>query len=77
MASNIIVNIFLEDRNWVMEIKDDGIGFANNKSNISGNGLSNVKNRCKELNGTYSFETTNGTHYLFIFPLQVISDSGW
>jgi signal transduction histidine kinase len=77
MANNIRININLQDRNWIMLFYDDGIGFNKDKSEKTGHGLVNIQNRCIELNGTYSIDTTNGTQYLFTFPLQIISNSGW
>lgn len=75
-AAKAMLHIYLQDRNWVMEIADNGVGF-NTKLKTNGNGLKNINERCKELKGIYTLHAEKGTHYLFIFPLTVITDSGW
>lgn len=76
-ASQFHLFIYIKEENWIMEISDNGIGFQEEKILMAGNGLNNIKKRCSELNGTYFFQSTKGTNYFFIFPIQIISNQGW
>ncbi len=49
-ASKIEVSISEKDNKFIIEIKDDGIGFDKNKVDL-GNGINNIKKRAKDLNG--------------------------
>lgn len=71
-ASRIDLRIFLQDRFWVMEINDDGIGMDVSKE-MKGNGLANIKQRCEDLNGEMKLVGDNGTSYTFYIPYVVVA----
>ncbi len=75
-ASRIGLQVFTQDKNWILSIADDGTGFDQVLVK-SGNGLKNIKDRCAELNGVCTVDSQKGTRYLFVFPIQVITNSGW
>ena len=75
-ADKAMLHIYIEDKNWVMEIADNGKGFEAGNNN-GGNGLKNIKQRCEELKGVYTMQHQNGVRYLFVFPLEVMKDTGW
>ena len=49
-------------KNFVIELKDDGVGFDSNQK-FKGIGLKNIKSRTKKLNGVLRISSTpsNGT----------------
>jgi signal transduction histidine kinase len=49
-ANNVFIRLIISDKNLLLAIKDDGIGF-NLASGFIGNGLKNMQNRAKEING--------------------------
>ena len=63
-----VVFITINSRNKVLEIKyaDNGIGIKENKFK---NGLLNVENRIKSINGTITFESNNGLKIIFTIPI--------
>jgi signal transduction histidine kinase len=75
-ASKIEIQVYTQDKNWILIIADNGTGFDQSQVQ-TGNGLKNIKDRCAELNGNCTVEVNKGTRYLLVFPLQVISNSGW
>ncbi len=77
-ASSASLNMFIEGKNWVLQITDNGIGFDKTKQS-SGNGLKNILARCEELKGKWVMETATGkgTENIFIFPVTVLTDNGW
>jgi signal transduction histidine kinase len=75
-ANKIMLHIYLQDKNWVMDISDNGTGFDATKLN-TGNGLKNIQQRCHELSGACSIDSNNGTHFICMFPLTVISNTRW
>ncbi|RZL41945.1 MAG: tetratricopeptide repeat protein, partial [Pedobacter sp.] len=70
-ASEINVNIAQDDKNIIIKIKDNGIGFESNTV-ILGNGISNMRKRVNEMQGTIEInsDTTNGTSITIHFPNQ-------
>ncbi|WP_290790601.1 ligand-binding sensor domain-containing protein [Flavihumibacter sp. UBA7668] len=75
-ASEMQVNIARNGKFLIMDIKDNGKGFdpALNKNanrlSLSGNGLRNMRNRAKELNGKLIIDSApgQGTSLQFSFP---------
>ncbi len=49
-CSQIKINIIIEGNNITISLEDDGIGF-NEKKSKNGNGLNNIKERAKKING--------------------------
>ena len=75
-AKNVLVHIYRQVDNLVMEIKDDGVGFDKNQSradkpNSSGYGLVNMQRRANRINGklTIISKPGEGTSVLLIFPI--------
>ena len=68
-ASSVSINLFIEENNIVLEIKDNGIGFDANQ--IKGNGMANMRKRVEELNGKFSIisSANNGTTIKVLIPL--------
>jgi signal transduction histidine kinase len=75
-ATMVSLHIYTEDKNWILQITDNGKGFNTNEP-LNGNGVANIKSRCAALNGNCLLKTESGTHYLMVFPLTSISDNGW
>lgn len=75
-ASQLTLHIYVQDKNWIMDIADNGIGMDTTKK-YSGNGLKNIQSRTAELKGTYTLQGGGGTRFMFVFPLVVITDTGW
>lgn len=69
-AKNIEVSIKEQDQKISLEVKDDGKGF-DTASNGKGNGLDNMKNRAKELQGETKVLSApgKGTTVLFSMPV--------
>lgn len=75
-ANTVTLHIYLQDKNWIMDLKDNGIGL-DVENDYSGNGLKNIRYRCAELNGICHYEGTEGTRFMFVFPVNVLNDTGW
>lgn len=73
-ANTCNVNIFTKNKQWIMDIADNGNGF-NTALNYHGNGLKNIANRAKELNGIMKITCNNNCTIHFQFPAAVISDT--
>jgi signal transduction histidine kinase len=70
-AASLQINVI--DKNVEISISDNGIGFDMN--NVKrGNGLWNMKQRAKELNGKFDMDTThnNGTSICITIPLKSV-----
>jgi signal transduction histidine kinase/ligand-binding sensor domain-containing protein len=69
-AKLVSLSITYNNTDLLIHVKDDGIGFANNKmGKISGNGLSNIQKRIKQVNGFVKFENNNGTSINLQIPV--------
>lgn len=55
---------------FVISIADNGKGFAAAKNDAWGNGLKNIQQRIKALNGNMEIKNENGTIFIFEIPLQ-------
>ena len=66
-ASKINLEIHVIENILKIEIKDNGSGIE--KINPEGNGLKNMKNRIREINGELSFLNNNGTQICIHVPL--------
>ncbi len=75
-ANTVALHIYIQDKNWIMDLKDNGIGL-NVETAYSGNGLKNIRYRCEELNGVCHIEGKEGTRFMFVFPVNVLNDTGW
>lgn len=75
-ASIITLHIYIQDKNWVINIADNGIGFDAAKP-YEGNGIKNIRQRCEELKGRLTIDGNSGTNFMFVFPITVITDTGW
>jgi len=58
-ACNLSIDIYIKDKNAVLEIQDDGIGFDSNQTS-RGIGLSNIYERTNFYQGTVKIETAPG-----------------
>ncbi len=56
---------------WIVSIKDDGIGFAQStqQKHIGGNGLKNIYKRIEEVGGSVEIKNDTGTELIFYIPL--------
>ncbi|MBP6431131.1 MAG: hypothetical protein KA319_05140, partial [Ferruginibacter sp.] len=56
---------------WVLSIKDDGIGFyqPTTEKHIGGNGLKNIYKRIEAVRGHVEIKNNNGTELIFYIPL--------
>ena len=69
-ASEVSVRLDLAEGGFTLAIEDDGQGFAANGRPARGNGLSNMRQRLKELHGLCQVESTpgQGTRVVFSLP---------
>jgi signal transduction histidine kinase len=69
-ASEVSIRLDLAEGGFTLAIEDDGRGFAAALLPARGNGLSNMRQRLKELNGVCRVETVpgGGTRVLFSLP---------
>jgi signal transduction histidine kinase len=72
-AKNATLSLYTNNNQLYLQMEDDGIGFDLEKKHI-GNGLSNMQQRTKELNGFFEINTSpyKGTVIKIIFPLTHI-----
>jgi signal transduction histidine kinase len=71
-ASNLIIQMSLEDRTLILEVEDDGIGFDPRQlKDRSGIGLKNIESRIKYLNGKLTVESKAGgpTNFTIEMPI--------
>jgi signal transduction histidine kinase len=71
-AKNVFVNMYLLDNLIILNIKDDGIGF-DILQDRDGNGLKNMPERAKNINGTIeiSSKTNEGTNIQLIVHVPI------
>ncbi len=80
-AKNVHVTIEQQKNQLVLEIRDDGIGFKTELQSqhlkiaeLTGNGLKNMTNRTKELNGIIAITSSSkGTKIVVTLPIEQIS----
>jgi signal transduction histidine kinase len=74
-AKNASLSLHTEEKDLVLIITDSGMGFNRNTNTSSGNGLENMEQRTKELQGVFSIQTTEGKGTIIkaVFPLQHIN----
>ena len=56
-AKKINLVFMVNKKNFVVELKDDGVGFDSNQK-FKGIGLKNIKSRTKKLNGVFKISST-------------------
>jgi signal transduction histidine kinase len=68
-CKNVELLLYLLDKNLILEIKDDGIGFKNTKTK-KGIGIKNMEDRVKMLEGEFTIEgiINKGTHIVIKIP---------
>jgi len=59
-ATNLLLQLIIQDNILYLTAEDDGIGFDEKKS-PEGMGLLNLKNRIEQLNGQLGFTSVPGT----------------
>lgn len=72
-ANCIYINVFIDENDSLnIKVGDNGKGFEVNAITPTSNGISNIKNRCKILNGQFNINTSlwNGCHYHLKFKKQ-------
>jgi two-component system sensor histidine kinase UhpB len=57
---NVTIELKYSDGSLKMKIADDGMGFETNGITIPGNGLSNLKERAKNLKAAFDIQTSQG-----------------
>lgn len=72
-AKDLFVDITQIENNLELKISDNGIGFDLEVQNSKSYGLTNIRNRTHEMNGTLALETTagKGTTYLLNLPVAL------
>jgi signal transduction histidine kinase len=72
-ATNASLQINVLDKSLEIKITDNGVGFDINNGK-KGNGLENMKQRAKELNGNFDINTSqnNGTSIFITIPLKSV-----
>ncbi len=77
-AKEIVAKITIVNRELVLQVTDDGVGFnveaemKTGRSSLSGNGLHNMYKRTEELNGSLDIQSAvnRGTNIVLKFPLS-------
>ncbi|NIS44790.1 MAG: histidine kinase, partial [Aliifodinibius sp.] len=59
-ATEVIIQIQLENRRMTIEITDNGRGFCMEERPQFGNGLTNMKNRVEQLGGKWEINSAPG-----------------
>ena len=67
-ATEINIEIILNEKNILLQICDNGIGFDNSVT-YNGNGLENMRMRAEALSGKLRLETGIGTKISIVFPV--------
>ncbi|PQA91577.1 hypothetical protein B0A69_17400 [Chryseobacterium shigense] len=65
-AAKVFINLKKNEDHYILEIKDDGIGF--DQLNLKGNGIGNMKKRTLEMNGIFELNSQNGTTIKILIP---------
>jgi signal transduction histidine kinase len=70
-ASEIKMTIKIDEKNMTVKVTDNGVGFTFDQSN-PGNGLTSLKRRMSELNGSFRIEhpDSQGVEIILIAPLK-------
>jgi signal transduction histidine kinase len=68
-ASNVIVTFECSNDFLNIEIADDGIGFVNDSLTDKGNGILNIQQNIKKLNGVIDWSDNNGTRVNLSIPI--------
>ena len=78
-AKNIIINVKKINNALLIEVIDDGKGFDIDAAKVTGNGLTNMQKRAKEINGDVILHSnfTLGTTLKAIFPSAALNNTGW
>ncbi len=66
-CSQVEINFAINGKEISLNIKDNGIGFDTSKD-FDGNGLNNMKRRCKTLKGSFEIDSSNGTKISVMLP---------
>ncbi len=72
-AEQVLINIEAHDNRLILRISDDGRGFDMASKNYSiGHGLSNMRARAEDLDGTFDIESApgRGTTVKLVFPIE-------
>ncbi|MEI6075183.1 MAG: two-component regulator propeller domain-containing protein [Verrucomicrobiota bacterium] len=74
-ASRVVIQLYCQEGNLVLEVKDDGVGFDRAR-NGQGEGLKNFQNRAKEMRAelTVTSQPQNGTKVKLTAPLTKSRD---
>ncbi len=69
-AKNVVLTASFSNQ-WILSIKDDGIGFnpSSQQKHIGGNGLKNIYKRIEAVRGSIEIKNDNGTELIFYIPL--------
>jgi signal transduction histidine kinase len=59
-ASDVTLQLLKNERNLLLTVEDNGIGFAPENTDADGIGLSNIKSRVETLHGTFLLESAPG-----------------
>lgn len=65
-AAEVFINLKKNVHHYILEIKDDGIGF--DQLNLKGNGIGNMKKRTLEMNGIFELQSEKGTSIKILIP---------
>jgi len=69
MASEVQIDIMVEDDILIIKIADNGMGIDTEKLRRFGNGLNNMKRRMQSIQGDFKIETEKGTIVHFELPV--------
>ncbi len=72
-AKQVLVNIEAQDSHVILRVSDDGCGFDMASKNYSvGHGLSNMRARAEDLNGSFAIKSApgKGTTITLVYPIE-------
>lgn len=69
-ATKVEVRLALHDDEWILSIKDDGVGFVQDARKQAGFGLVGMRERVQILNGRFSIKTAPGAGTLIEIALR-------
>lgn len=73
VARRVYISLLQKENNIILSVTDDGKGFDTTTATY-GNGLHNIQQRCKQLNGLANVTSgTDGTSVVCTFPIAIIS----
>ncbi|RYE17816.1 MAG: tetratricopeptide repeat-containing sensor histidine kinase [Sphingobacteriales bacterium] len=75
-AKNVSIAMKTDQRNFILQINDDGKGYNTETMTKGRNGLQNIRNRVEKWNGELEITSANGTSVNIIIPVKTDKING-